>query len=72
MLQLLSLANVLHCNICSIYPGVNKAIRPLLNGSIKPLAIRGLNENVFYVMLSRDDNLDSRPDTLFQPSISVW
>lgn len=68
MLQLLSLANVLGCSIYSIYPEVNKAIRPLLNGYIRPAHIDSLNENVFYVMWSCDGNLDSRPGALFQPN----
>ena len=68
MLQLLSLTNVLGCSIYSIYPEVNKAIRPLLNEYIRPAHIDGLNENVFYVMWSRDGNVDSRPDALFQPN----
>ena len=69
--HIMALSTVISRNIFTVYPNCAKAIRPLLHGVIKPRATvpEMMNlEDPFYILWSRDANLDNRPNAIYVPN----
>ena len=71
LMHILALSSVIGRPIFTIYPSCSKAIRPLLQGLIKP-RIQTSNKisdnNCFYILWSRDGGLDNRSNAIYVPN----
>ena len=71
LIHIMALSTVIGRPIFTIYPSCSKAIRPLLQGLIKP-RIQTSNKisdnNCFYILWSRDGGLDNRPNAVYVPN----
>jgi len=70
-MHIMALSTVIGRPIFTIYPSCSKAIRPLLQGLIKP-RIQTPNKisdnNCFYILWSRDGSSDNRPNAVYVPN----
>ena len=69
--HIMALSTVISRNIFTLYPSCAKAIRPFLHGIIKPCATvpEMLNlEDLFYILWSRDADLDNHPNAIYVPN----
>ena len=67
MLHILALSTITRHTIWSLYPEVNKALRPLFHRMISPLRCSNPLP-VIYVLWSRDGNLDNRKGAVYEPN----
>lgn len=71
LMHIMALSTVIGRPIFTIYPSCSKVIHPLLQGLIKP-RIQTSNmvsdNNCFYILWSRDDGLDNRPNAVYVPN----
>ena len=70
----MALSTVIGRPIFTIYPSCSKALRPLLQGLIKPRIQTSNNisdNNCFYILWSRDGGLDNRPNAVYVPNCFV-
>lgn len=73
LMHIMVLSTVIGRPIFTIYPCCSKAIRPLLQGLIKPRiqtlnTVSNNNNNCFYILWSRDGGLDNRPNAVYVPN----
>ena len=68
MIQMLALATVLRRPVFSIYPEANPGLRPIFHWKILPRIAEEPNYAQIQIMWSRDGNLDTRPNAVFQPN----
>ena len=71
LMHIMALSTVIGQPIFTIYPSCSKAIRPLLQGLIKPriqTSNKIADNNCFYILWSRDGGLDSRPNAIYVPN----
>ncbi len=70
LIHFMALSSVIDRPIFSVYPEVSPAIRPLFHGIIQPRRKNSLNEDIFYIMFTRDTNFDNKPGSSFQPAFN--
>ena len=66
MIQMLALATVLRLPVFSVYPEANPGLRPIFHWKILPLMAEEPTFPQIQIMWSRDGNLDTRPNAVFQ------
>ena len=68
LIHLMAFSSVVRRRVFSVYPNTSPAIRSLFHGIINPRQTNTLNEDAFYIMFTRDGDLDSKAGTNFQPN----
>lgn len=68
---MLALTTVLRCPVFSIYPEANPGLRPIFHWKIPSQMAEEPTFVQIQVMWSRDGNLDTRPNAVFQPHVPI-
>ena len=68
LIHLMAFSSVAFRRVFSVYPNTSPAIRSLFHGIINPRQTNKLNDDLFYVMFTRDGDLDRKAGTNFQPN----
>ena len=69
LMHIMGLATVIRRPIFTLYPNCAEGIRPLLHGIVKPrVNMPDVVPTCFYILWSRDGDLDSRPNAVYIPN----
>lgn len=68
LIHFMAFSSVIHRRVFSVYPDASPAIRSLFHGLINPRQANMLNNDIFYIMFTRDSNLNSKPGSSFEPN----
>ena len=66
--HIMALASVIGRPLHSVYPNAGSRIREFLHRKILPRSVEQGNQDIVYIMWSRDGTLDSAPGSWYQPN----
>lgn len=68
LIHFMAFSSVIRRRVHSVYPVASPAIRSLFHGVISPRRANTLNDDIFYIMFTRDSNLNTNPGSRFEPN----